>query len=142
MIDKAGDIIVQKTMDGCQRTCIPEFAYGKAYTAVSMQTSSRQFRDQHSGDSVFLINNTGGRMNPMPGGVVMKTDGQVVGAVGVSGAAADEDEYCALCGILESGIDVITEPTQHQCKTHIDGSVSMQTEDYTVQVFKDEDAAK
>lgn len=70
-------------MDGCPKAGIPEFAYGKAYSAVTMQTSSRNFRDTYttSGDPRqmntmnAMVDNTGGRMNPAPGGVVMKSDG-------------------------------------------------------------------
>ena len=47
-----------------------------------------------------MVNITGGNMAPFPGGVLIKTsEGQVIGAVGVSGASGDEDEYCALRGI-------------------------------------------
>ena len=47
-------------------------------------------------------------MAPFPGGVLMKNNDGVVGAVGVSGASGDEDEYCALRGIIESGYGIKT----------------------------------
>lgn len=44
-------------------------------------------------------------------------DGDIVGAVGVSGASADEDEYCALVGVQEAGLEgVVTEPIHHALK--------------------------
>lgn len=58
-------------------------------------------------------------MAPFPGGVVIKAaeGGDIVGAVGVSGASADEDEYCALLGVQEAGLEgVVTEPVQHALK--------------------------
>ena len=43
---------------------------------------------------------TEGKMAPFPGGILLKcaTEGHVLGAVGISGASADEDEFCALEG--------------------------------------------
>ena len=50
-------------------------------------------------------------MAPFPGGVLMKkSDGSMLGAVGVSGAAGDEDEYCALRGIIEARQNILTVP--------------------------------
>ena len=76
-----------------------------------MKTSSRQFRDKYTSDKDpakfcqmnSMVDITGGKMAPFPGGVLMKSlNGEVVGAVGVSGAAGDEDEYCGLRGIVEA----------------------------------------
>lgn len=62
-----------------------------------------------------MVNITDGKLAAFPGGVLLRSagEGHVVGAVGVSGAAGDEDEYCALMGAQESGFDFITEPAQH-----------------------------
>jgi len=63
---------------------------------------------------------------PVAGGVLIKNalDGSVVGAVGVSGAAADEDEYIALEGVrvgtskMDMDIDLLeTVPAAHCCTT-------------------------
>ena len=64
-----------------------------------------------------MVSITGGNMAPFPGGVLMKSKGSVLGAVGVSGASGDEDEYCALRGIIESGYGIETQPQKHSCKT-------------------------
>ena len=38
-----------------------------------------------------------GKLAPFPGGVLIKNhEGKIVGAVGCSGATADQDEYCAM----------------------------------------------
>ena len=44
--------------------------------------------------------------------------GEVVGAIGISGASADEDEYCALQGVWDCDADdiastCVTEPLDH-----------------------------
>ena len=51
-----------------------------------------------------------------------KADGEVLGAVGISGASADEDEYCALQGVWSCSADDIantctTEPLDHSVRT-------------------------
>ena len=46
------------------------------------------------------------------------SDGSIVGAVGVSGAASDEDEYLAIKGVESVGGDYfVTEPAEHSCGT-------------------------
>ena len=40
-----------------------------------------------------MVTITDGKMAPIPGGVLIKhTNGEVIGAVGVSGSSGDEDE--------------------------------------------------
>jgi hypothetical protein len=58
------------------------------------------------------------QMAPFPGGIVIRErEGKVVGAVGVSGASADEDEYCALAGVEAANLEgMFTEPVCHSLK--------------------------
>ena len=77
-----------------------------------------------------------GELIPIAGGILIVDNetGQIVGAVGVSGAAADEDEYCALAGV--EAVNALTRatattsrsndphpallrtiPAQHSCQT-------------------------
>jgi len=62
-----------------------------------------------------------GQMAAFQGGVLIreKEGGSIIGSVGVSGAAGDEDEFCALVGVKECCIGemLVTEPSQHSCKT-------------------------
>jgi hypothetical protein len=53
------------------------------------------------------------------GVLIRDQDGRILGSVGVSGAAADEDEYIALQGVaLTVGLRTCkTEPNQHSCTT-------------------------
>ena len=61
-------------------------------------------------------------MAPFPGGVLIKAaDGSILGAVGVSGATGDEDEYCAIRGVIESEFrGVNTVPKEANCATNKD----------------------
>ena len=42
---------------------------------------------------------------PVPGGVLVLGDGEVIGAVGISGDNSDNDEICALAGIAAAGLE-------------------------------------
>jgi uncharacterized protein GlcG (DUF336 family) len=49
-----------------------------------------------------------GRMIPAPGGVLVAgVDGDVIGAVGISGDLGDNDEVCAIAGIQAAGLSAI-----------------------------------
>jgi hypothetical protein len=46
-----------------------------------------------------------GRMVPVPGGVLIReADGEIIGAVGISGDYPDNDEACAVLGIEQVGL--------------------------------------
>lgn len=116
-------------MDGCSFG-MPDFAKAKAYGCVVNGYPSRAFRDRYTtppdndGPAKFcqmttMVAISGNAMAPFPGGIVLKYDGKIVGAVGVSGAAGDEDEYCAIRGVIEAnlGPGVTTDPAQPTCST-------------------------
>ena len=126
VLDAWGSTIVSKRMDGCSPVGIPDFAKAKAYSCVVNRYSSRTFRDRYTTEEVSakfcqllgMVAITGGDMAPFPGGILLKVGDHVVGAVGVSGAAGDEDEYCAIRSVVESNIGGLTTvPEQHSCST-------------------------
>jgi uncharacterized protein GlcG (DUF336 family) len=47
-----------------------------------------------------------GKVVPVPGGVLILDGDEIVGAVGVSGGTAEEDEACAVEGIKAAGFAV------------------------------------
>jgi uncharacterized protein GlcG (DUF336 family) len=52
-------------------------------------------------------------MIPSPGGVlIVGTDNEVVGAVGISGDVGDNDEACAVAGIEAVGLSALPGATQ------------------------------
>ena len=107
ILNPSGNVIVLKTMDDCPEVAFREFSYSKAYTCLGTNNSSRVFRDKYTSEDssakfcqmTSMVNITGGKMAPFPGGVLLKSEGKVIGAIGVSGASGDEDEYCALQGV-------------------------------------------
>lgn len=106
IVDANANIITSMRMDSCSALTFPQFAYAKAHTCVAMNvTSSRAFRDKYTASKdpsaycqmLSMVNITQGKMAPFPGGILLqKKSGEIIGAVGVSGAAGDEDELCAL----------------------------------------------
>ena len=80
--------------------CAIQFAIDKAYTALVNRMSTRDLglQCQPGGPLYGLQNNLGGRMVIFPGGIPIWRDGELIGAVGVSGGLVDEDEICALAG--------------------------------------------
>jgi uncharacterized protein GlcG (DUF336 family) len=84
----------------------PQIAIGKAWGAVGMGESSRALSERLKERPAFLgalSTMSQGKVVPVPGGVLILDDGNIVGAVGVSGGTAEEDEACAIEGIKAAG---------------------------------------
>jgi len=84
-----------------------EIAHGKAYGALAMGMGSRALfqRAQEQAFFVGAVNTLAqGRLVPVPGGVLIQKDGALLGAVGISGDASDNDEACAVAGIEAAGL--------------------------------------
>lgn len=94
-----------------------EIAFAKAYGALGMGFGSREIADRAVDNPVFfsaLTAISGGRLVPAPGGVLIVSDGEMIGAVGISGDTSDNDEICALEGIKAVGFEAkpATEPAR------------------------------
>jgi uncharacterized protein GlcG (DUF336 family) len=83
-----------------------EIALGKANGAIAMGMGSRALFKRAEQQPFFIAAATaavGGSLVPVPGGVLVKQDGAVVGVVGISGDTSDNDEAAALAGIVAAG---------------------------------------
>jgi glc operon protein GlcG len=99
VVDDGGNLMALERLDGTF-SAGANISIGKARTAVLFKKPTRFFEE--------LINSNGkGRtvmtalenFTPLIGGIPITVDGQIVGGVGVSGAAtADQDEKLALAG--------------------------------------------
>src|SRR6516164_8245091 len=80
-----------------------EMAFGKAYAALAMGRSSKLVRVRNEEKPAFmryLIAASGERIFPEGGGLPIRdADGEVIGAVGVTGDTEDRDEELAVFGI-------------------------------------------
>ncbi|MSP49633.1 MAG: heme-binding protein [Alphaproteobacteria bacterium] len=85
-----------------------EIAFGKAWGALGMGFGGREFARRGAKGPVFLNAlqaMSGGRAVPAAGGLLIRTSGGlIVGAVGVTGDASDNDELCAIAGIEKVGL--------------------------------------
>jgi uncharacterized protein GlcG (DUF336 family) len=113
VLDVGGHLVAFRRQDG-SGILRPDIAIGKAWRALGMGLSSRAIGQRLGERLAFqgaLAAASGGRFVPVPGGVlVLDGDGEVVGAVGISGDASDKDEYCAVLGVRAAGL--VPDPEQ------------------------------
>ena len=113
VLDAGGHQIVAKREDGCGIIRV-QVATAKAYGALGMGISSRELGAHVAGREVFgnsLSVISGGRFATVPGGVLIRgDDGNVIGAVGVTGDKSPADEFAAIGGIRSVGL--ISDPAE------------------------------
>jgi uncharacterized protein GlcG (DUF336 family) len=91
----------------------PEIATGKAFGALIFGTGTRVLANLANERPYFfqaITTLAGGKAVPMPGGLTIRQDRQVIGAVGVSGDTPERDEECGLAGIEAAGLKGDTGP--------------------------------
>jgi len=102
VLDAGGQLKAFKREDGSS-LLRPEIAIGKAWGVLGMGHGGRELARRAAKVPMFfnaLSVMSGGRMVPVPGGVLIRSgSGDVLGAVGISGDTADNDEICAVYGI-------------------------------------------
>ena len=85
-----------------------EMAFGKAYAALALGRSSRLVRERAVERPVFmryLMSATDEQIFAEGGGLQIRSpEGEVIGAVGVTGETEDRDEELALHGIHAAGL--------------------------------------
>lgn len=106
VVDPAGHTKLLSRMDG-GGWLSPEIALAKAVTAAAFRRDTVELVERLRGKEMFaggLTPLTNGKIIVAEGGCVVRDGGDVIGAVGVSGARSDEDALCAAAGIaaLES----------------------------------------
>src|SRR5262249_40364647 len=109
VLDGGGQLKAMKREDGSS-LLRPEIATGKAWGTLGMGFGGREFaRRVAAGNTAFIQALTvasGGKIVPVPGGVLIRAPGggDIIGAVGISGDASDQDETCAVYGIECAGL--------------------------------------
>ncbi|WP_298216724.1 heme-binding protein [Acidocella sp.] len=85
-----------------------EIAIAKAHGALALGMGSRALMKRAETQAYFIAAATaaiGGSLMPVPGGVLIRQAGAVIGAVGISGDTSDNDEAAAVAGISGAGLD-------------------------------------
>ncbi len=96
IVDDGGHLVYLERMDGVQTGSI-DVAIGKAKTAAAFKRPTKVFDDlAKSRPSIVSI---GADAVLLEGGVPVMVDGQLVGAVGVSGVTSQQDAQIAEAGI-------------------------------------------
>ena len=106
VLDSGGNIVAFQREDNASLLRF-DITMGKAWGALGMGMNSRQIAEIAEARPTFvttLASAADGKVIPSAGGVLIQNvDGQVIGAVGVSGDLPDVDEECALAGIQAAG---------------------------------------
>ena len=112
VLDARGSVVAALSEDGCAQLR-PKVAHGKANAAIGLGMGTRALMNRAEQQAYFVqaVNGVlGGDMVPVPGGVLIRAaDGELVGAVGISGDTSDNDEAAALAGIEAAGLTAQTE---------------------------------
>ena len=107
VLDAAGATVLLEREDG-SAPMRPRIAHGKAHGAVQMGLGSRALGNRAESQAYFIqaMNALAcGDLVPVPGGVLIREGGTVVGAVGITGDTSDNDEACAIAGIEAAGLE-------------------------------------
>ena len=111
VLDSGGHLLAFERQDGASPGRFG-IAQGKAYGAVMLGMGGKAQMARAEQQAYFMASMNGvfgGQVVPVPGGVLLRDDsGRVIGAVGVTGDASDNDEAAALAGISQAGL--IAEP--------------------------------
>ena len=100
IVDASGQLIHLAHMDGAPAPS-RDIAHDKAWTAAGfgLATSAWEARLANMSASVRTGLTQRPRLALFGGGVPVRVDGATVGAIGVSGASAEQDEQCAQAGV-------------------------------------------
>ena len=106
VLDAGARLVAYERQDGASPGRF-EIALGKAHGAVMLGMGGRAQMARAEAQAYF-INAVSqlipGGLVPVPGGVLIKVDGVIAGAVGISGDNSDNDEACAIAGIEAAGL--------------------------------------
>jgi len=99
VVDAGGNLVSHVRMDGAWMGSI-DISINKAWTSRAFDISTKDLAgNSQSGDQFFGIHvSNHGRVMIFAGGIPLKRDGKVVGAIGVSGGSGQQDHAVAEAG--------------------------------------------
>ena len=108
VVDEGGNLVAVERLDGTFAAGA-HISIGKARTAVLFRRPTRAFEEIIRGGRTPMI--ALDDFTPLQGGIPLVVEGEIVGGVGVSGAAsAAQDEELALAGAAALGSQVVRAP--------------------------------
>jgi glc operon protein GlcG len=98
IVDTAGELLYFEKMDDAQNGSV-RVAVAKARSAALFKRPTKAFQDAltATGDGLRILGLDGAV--PVEGGVPLVVDGQIAGAIGVSGGTSQQDGECAKAGV-------------------------------------------
>ena len=115
VLGTAGSIKASESQDGTS-TLRPKIAHGKAFGAFSLGLGSRALFERAKVQPYFIQSMNSlcdGALVPVPGGVLIRTkNGELLGAMGITGDTSDNDEHCAVVAIESLGLVADTGGTE------------------------------
>jgi len=96
IVDEGGNLLYLERMDGTQIGSI-DVARLKAETAIKFKRSTKALQDGVANGQNQLLSVPG--LLPLEGGLPIEIDGQIVGAIGVSGMTSAQDGQVAAGGV-------------------------------------------
>ena len=98
--DAGGNLVAHVRMDGAWLGSI-DISIKKAFTSRAFDISTKDLADNsQSGQQFFGIHaSNDGKVMIFAGGIPLKKDGKVVGAIGVSGGSGEQDHSVAEAGV-------------------------------------------
>ena len=95
VVDDGGQLVLFQRLDGTKLVAI-DIAVRKARTAVYFQSETKALEEEVTKGRNALLPIDG--FMPLEGGVPLIVEGQIIGAIGVSGATGEQDAQCAQAG--------------------------------------------
>jgi uncharacterized protein GlcG (DUF336 family) len=97
IVDSGGHLMLFQRMDGSQFVGDP-VARDKAWSAIAYKRPGKAFQDRlaKGGEEVRILALRGA--SPIDGGEPIVVDGKLIGAIGVSGGAGDQDGQVSRAG--------------------------------------------
>ena len=102
LMDATGTVCAAARMDAA-RTITYEIAVAKANTAREFRASTAELASRVKPENKIAIAQLAPRIAFLGGGVPIVRDGDIVGALGVSGGTEDQDVECALACLAAAG---------------------------------------
>ncbi len=104
VVDPAGMLVYFERMDGVQNASV-EVAEDKARSAALFKRPTKVFMDAvaRGGEGIRFLQLRG--VVPLDGGIPLIVDGKIIGAIGLSGGAGEQDGECA-----KAGAEALTKP--------------------------------
>ena len=103
IVDASGGLVLFHKLDGSRPSNV-DFAMAKARTAARYQRTTKSLDSAVTAGRIQLLASDA---LPIEGGEPILVDGQVIGAVGVSGGTAAQDAQVARAGIAALKISIV-----------------------------------